>query len=90
MTKTKTIRKKNLITEEKLNKWTDEEVLTNLSMILTRAKIATDFVAEESEEGSMITHEVLVAISGDKAVFSEPRELAWPLQYLPVPEIMKN
>lgn len=85
----KTIRKKNLITPERLEKWTDEEVLTNLSTIMTRASITTDFVTEEMEDNTIITHEVLAAICGDKAMFSEPRALDWPLQLMPMPEAFK-
>lgn len=86
----KTIRKKNLITPERLEKWTDEEVLTNLSTIMTRASITTDFVTEEMEDNTIITHEVLAAICGDKAMFSEPRALDWPLQLMPMPEAFKS
>lgn len=86
MTQKKTIRKKNLITPEKLEKWTDEEVLTNLSTIMTRASITTDFVTEELDDNTIITHEILAAVCGDKAIFSEPRPLSWPLQMMPIPD----
>ncbi len=92
MTKKKTIRQRNLITKEKLERWTDEEVLTNLNMILTRAVMSTDYVTEEIDEDSapVIVAEVLCIMSGDKAVFSEPRFLDWPLQMLPVPDSLKH
>ena len=86
MTTKKTIRKKNLITADKIEKWTDEEVLTNLGAILGRASISTEFVTEDVEDQTIITHEVMVAVCGDKAVFSEPRALDWPLQMMPIPE----
>ncbi len=86
----KTIRKKNLITPERLEKWTDEEVLTNLSTILTRAYISSEFISTEEEGQTIITHQVMSAVSGDKALFSEPRPLDWPLQLLPMPEAFQG
>lgn len=79
-----------MISTEKVEKWTDEEVLTNLSTILGRASITTDFVTTEEEGQTIITHEVLAAISGDKAIFSEPRPLDWPLQLMPMPEAFQK
>lgn len=89
---TKTIRKRNLIPIERVESWTDEEVLTNLNTILMRATISTDFVTEEVEDTgqTIITHEVLVAMSGDKAVFSSPRVLDWPLQLMPMPKAFEG
>jgi hypothetical protein len=86
----KTIRKKNLITPERVATWTDEEVLTNLSTLLTRASISTEFVSEDLDEGTILTHEVMCAMSGDKAIFSEPRPLDWPLQMMPMPEAFQK
>jgi len=86
----KSIRQKNLIKTDKIEGWTDEEVLTNLTSLLTRASITTEFVTEEMEEQTIITHEVLIAQCGDKAVFSAPRALDWPLQMMPVPDAFRE
>lgn len=80
-----------MITPERLEKWTDEEVLTNLNAILQhRASITTDYVTERLDDDidspEIIVAEVLCIVSGNKAVFSEPRKLDWPLQMMPVPE----
>jgi hypothetical protein len=92
LTKKKSIRQRNLITKEKLERWTDEEVLTNLNTILTRATLSTDYITEELDEDSppIIVAEVLSLMCGDKAVFSEPRQLDWPLQMMPVPDSLKH
>lgn len=84
--------KRNLITNERIEKWSDEETLTNLLSILERVDIATEFIAEEVEDTnqSILTHEVIIARCGDKELVSEPQAFEWPLQLMPVPEAFEN
>ena len=72
---------------ERIEKWTDEEVLTNLSAFFERIAIDVRFM--ENDEG-LITHQMLAIACGDKVLGSEFKELDWPLQRLPMPEAFRG
>jgi len=74
--------------DKKLQNWTDEECLTEFSKFLKeRVSLSSQFIV--NKEG-LISHQVVTIMCGDKAFFSEPRELGWPLQQMPVPDALKN
>lgn len=74
--------------EEQIETWSDEECLENFSKFLDRVTISSDFL--QDEEGEMYTHEQLVVSCGDKFFTSDPQEMDWPLQMLPMPEAFKG
>lgn len=73
--------------EESLETWTDEECLEQFSKFLERVGFSTQFI--QDDEGLM-THQILTMQCGDKIVVSEPQELEWPLQPLPMPEAFRG
>lgn len=73
--------------EKKIDKWSDEKCLENFAKFLDRVSISTSFI--QQEEG-LLTHQIIVVRCGDKALTSDPQELDWPLQALPVPEAFKD
>jgi len=66
-----------------IDKWSDEEVLTNFFKFFPRVAQTTELI--ENEDGVVVA-QVLVTISGNKIVFSEPETLEWPLVKLESPE----
>lgn len=78
--------KKNII-DKRINDWTDEECLIEFSKFLERVGISTQFVQNEDD---LFTHQVLTISCGDKIILSDPQELEWPLQMLPMPEAFKG
>lgn len=70
-----------------LSQWTDEEVLENIAKFLDRVSISNQFA---SDEDGLVTHQVLTIQCGEHGIFSEPQELGWPLQRLPMPEAFKG
>ena len=73
--------------EKKIEKWSDEECLEEFSKFLTRVGISSSFI--QTEEG-LLTHQMIVIRCGDKVITSDPQELDWPLQALPVPDAFKD
>jgi hypothetical protein len=69
---------------ERLDSWTDEECLFNLSKFFTRCHMTTEFV--QDNESGYITHELLLVLCGDKVIPSAPIPLDWPLQPIEFPE----
>lgn len=69
-----------------MNSWTDEECLTAFGTFLERVGVTSQFI--QNDEG-LLTHQVLITVCGDKVMTSEPQQLDWPLQELPMPESLK-
>jgi hypothetical protein len=69
-----------------MNNWTDEECLTAFGTFLERVGVTAQFI--QNDEG-LLTHQVLVTVCGDKVMTSDPQQLDWPLQPLPMPEALK-
>ena len=63
---------------ERLENWTDEECLFNMSKFFKRCQMTTEFVQDNNN--GYITHELLLIICGDKVIPSEPIPLEWPMQ----------
>jgi hypothetical protein len=55
--------------------------------MIGRVGLTTEFVTQED---GMITHQMIIAVCGDKMIVSEPKELLWPLQMMPMPEALKG
>lgn len=70
-----------------LNDWSDEECLTNFTKFLDRVGLSTQFI--ETEEG-LLTHQLLAIQCGESIIVSDPEELEWPLQRMPMPEALKG
>lgn len=62
---------------------TDEEVLEAYFKFFHRVTISSQFISNDDD---LLTHEVLAVRAGDAFILSEPQELEWPLQRLPMPE----
>jgi hypothetical protein len=74
--------------EAKVQKMTDEEVLTAFSVLLRdRAKIGTRLLHNEVD---LVVGTCTSIISGDMMLEGEPALLSWPLQHLPLPEAFKD
>lgn len=70
--------------KEKINKWTDEEVLENLLLFLNdRVQAGVHFVT--NDDGLIVGYSTVLVV-GDKMVPSEPIVLDWPWQPMPLPE----
>ena len=69
--------------DKKIKEWDDTETLENFMKFFDRVDIATQFV--QNDDGLLVA-QVLVFKSGDKIVISDPSELEWPLQPMPIPE----
>lgn len=65
---------------------TEEEILEWFSVLLDYVDISSEMV--EDEELQIFTHNLLVIQCGDKFLMSDPNEFPWPLQFLPMPEII--
>ncbi len=70
-----------------LEEKTPEAILTVFSMFLDQVQIASQFIQNEDD---IFTHQLLTMVCGDKIIVSEPRELEWPLQMMPMPEVLKG
>lgn len=70
-----------------LKESTDEEVLEAFSQFLERVGLSTQFI--ETEDG-LLTHQVLTVACGGSILVSDPEELEWPLQRLPMPDAFKK
>ncbi len=68
---------------KQIEDWNDEQTLFNFSKFLEKVGISSQFI--QDDEG-LITHQVMTIQCGDKIIVSEPQELEWPLQPLPMPE----
>lgn len=73
--------------EKKIEKWSDEEVLMNFGKFFERVQVKSQFV--QNAEG-LLTHQIMTMVCGDKILLSEPMELEWPLQPMPMPEAFKD
>lgn len=73
--------------DKKIKEWDDEECLYNFSKFFERVGITTQFV--QNDDG-LLTHQVLTMQCGDKIIVSDPHELEWPLQLMPMPEALKG
>lgn len=71
--------------EQKIEKWDDTEVLENLAKFLESGRVTFNTQFVETEEG-MFTHQLMTIRCGDKVIVSEPQELDWPVQLMPMPE----
>lgn len=72
----------NYITSN-IDKWTDEETLENFFNFFPRVGQVSQLV--QNDEGAVVA-QVLVTFAGNKAVYSEPVALDWPLMPIPAPE----
>jgi len=79
--------KKNAI-DKNIETWTDEEVLNQILKFSPRVVFDSEFV--QDQETGMVTHQILIIRSGEKFVMSEPQQLDWPLQPMPVPEAFEG
>jgi hypothetical protein len=66
----------------KLKTWDDEEVLDNFFKFFPRVAQMTQLV--ENDEGVVVA-QMLITVAGNKAAFSEPETLEWPLIKAPYP-----
>lgn len=66
-----------------IDKWSDEEVLTEFFKFYPRVSQVTELIP--NEEGAVIA-QVLVTMAGNKIVISEPVALDWPLMPVPKPD----
>lgn len=67
---------------------TDEQVLLVFSKFLTRVSMSTEFI--QDPEDDLFTHQMMLIACGDKIIGSEPEEMEWPLQMLPIPEAFEG
>lgn len=65
----------------------DYECLELVQKLLTRVSIGVQFIQNED---SLITHEVVQVRAGEHVLLSDPYELDWPLQPLPMPDALKE
>jgi len=69
--------------DKKLEEWDDEKTLENFMKFFDRVDVGTQFI--QNDDGLLVA-QVVVFRCGEKVVVSDPRELEWPLQPMPVPE----
>lgn len=74
--------------EEQIAEWSDEECLQQFSKFLQRIEVRSEFIQDEEDE--LYTHERLIVSCGEKFFSSDPQELEWPLQMLPMPDAFKK
>lgn len=79
---------KTITLDEQIATWNDEECLENFSKFLDRVHIASEFMRDDEDE--LYTHERLHISCGESYFSSDPQELDWPLQMLPIPEALKG
>ena len=65
----------------------NEEALRKLVALLDDIEITTQFI--QDDDGLIRTH-VLNITAGDKILSSNPIELQWPMQVMPLPEAFKG
>lgn len=73
--------------EKKIEKWTDEEVLLEFGKFFERVSVKSQFI--QNQDG-LLTHQIMTMVCGDKILLSEPQELEWPLQPMPMPEAFQG
>lgn len=73
--------------EKKIAEWSDEECLLNFGKFFERVSVTTQFIQDPQ---GLLTHQIITMVCGDKILLSEPSELEWPLQPLPMPEAFKD
>lgn len=72
---------------QKIATWSDEECLENFGKFLDRIGISVQFI--QTDEG-ILTHQIMLMKCGDKVIVSEPQQLSWPVQLLPMPEAFEG
>jgi len=73
--------------QAKIEDGTPEEILELFSYFLDDVGVNTQFI--QNDDG-LIIGQVVIFRCDDKVIVSEPQELEWPLQPLPMPDAMKG
>lgn len=71
----------------KIKEGSGEEVLELFSLFLDDVSTTTQFL--QNEDG-LLTGQVVIFRCEDKVIISDPQELEWPLQPMPMPEALKG
>lgn len=79
--------KKTPTIEDMVDTYEDEALLVEFVKFLERIDISTQFIQDSD---GLLTHQVLFIKCGDKTTNSDPMQLDWPLQPLPMPEAFKD
>lgn len=79
-----------LTIKEKINNWSDKEVLEHVADLIQDKKITAGVRFIESPDDPLIVGYQSVIVCGDLMLPAEPVIFDWPMQYLPVPEAFKD
>lgn len=76
-----------LIIEDMIKTYDDEALLVEFVKFLDRIDVSTQFIQDSD---GLLTHQVLFIKCGEKMANSDPMQLDWPLQPLPMPDAFKD
>lgn len=80
-------KKNNLLTEQQVRGWTDEEMVLNLTRMLPRVKLDCHLIQDND---GFVTHQSILLRCGQVGIASAPQEFDWPMEPLPYTEDTKE
>lgn len=79
----------NLLRQDVIDSWSNEELLANLQLILRNSKGGVQMIYNEDD--LVIGYQIIYAdIDQENYFTSDPVVFPWPMQHLPFPEAFKK